>query len=281
MKLNSTKYPAYPLITCDPYFNVWSMSDTLYKDHTRHWTGSQQSMTGIIIIDGVAKTFMGKMRHNPLYNDCGPRAIEQKKAEVTPLKTIYTFSDESIELEVTFMTPLLPNDLKLLSRPVSYISYKIKSIDSKKHNCTIYMDVSALMAVNSPDDTVVFTKHNDILCCGRGKKDMLKKSGDNLRIDWGYLHIAAPSGKLGITDDLGKIIAYRENKNIDRSFIETEIKVSSEYPVLLIIQSPKKIQPAFSASDTTTFIHSNITESMLILITKKTAKHLPKYFMMQ
>lgn len=232
METNNTKYPAYPLITCDPYFNVWSMSDKLYDDHTRHWTGSQQSMTGIITIDGTAKTFMGKMRHNPLYNDCGPKPIEQKNVIVTPLKTIYTFSDESVKLEVTFMTPLLPDDLKLLSRPVSYISYKIKSLDSKKHNCSIYMDVSSLMAVNSPEDSVVFTDFNGVLCCGRDGKDMLKKSGDNLRIDWGYLHIAAPSGKLGITDDFAKVVYYRENCMIDRDLCNKEIKVSSEYPVL-------------------------------------------------
>ena len=125
METNNTKYPAYPLITCDPYFNVWSMSDTLYGDHTRHWTGSQQSMTGIITIDGTAKTFMGKMRHNPLYNDCGPKPIEQKNVRVTPLKTTYTFSDEAVELEVTFMTPLLPDDLKLLA--ARYLIFHIKS----------------------------------------------------------------------------------------------------------------------------------------------------------
>ncbi len=232
MKSQNTHYPAYPLISCDPYFNVWSMSDTLYGDQTRHWTGSQQSMTGIIVIDGTAKTFMGRLRHNPLYNAGSPKPIGQKSVKVTPLKTVYTFADDSIELEVTFMTPLIPTDLKLLSRPVSYISYKIKSIDSKKHNCRIYMDASALMAVDSSDDSVVFTKHLDVLCCSAAKQNMLKKSGDNLRIEWGHLHIAAPCGKLGITDDWGKIAPYREQHNVDREFIYKEIKVSDEYPVL-------------------------------------------------
>ena len=232
MKINNVNYSAYPLITCDPYFNVWSMSEKLYGDHTRHWTGSQQSMTGIIIIDGTPKTFMGKMRHNPFYNDCGPKPIEQRDVKVTPLKTIYTFADENIELEVTFMTPLLLDDLKLLSRPVSYISYKIKSLDSKVHNCTVYMDVSALMAVDSADESVVFSKECNILCCGRGKKEMLQKSGDNLRIDWGYLHLAAPEGKLGMTDDWGKIVSYREKNNINREVFGQEITVSPDYPVL-------------------------------------------------
>lgn len=232
MQSNNTKYSAYPLITCDPYFSVWSMSSTLYSDHMRHWTGAQQSMTGIIVIDGKPKTFMGKMRHNPLCNDCGPKPIKQKNVCVTPLKTIYTFADESIELEVTFMTPLIPDDLKLLSRPVSYISYKIKSLDFKKHDCSIYMDVSALMAVNTPDESVVFSKYGNIICCGNGNKNILNQSGDNLRINWGYLHIAAPSGTLGMTDDFGKVEYYRQQYIPDRNFYGKEIKVSDEYPVL-------------------------------------------------
>ena len=111
MNNNHCRYPAYPLITCDPFFSVWSMSDTLYCDHTRHWTGSQQSMTGIITIDGEQKIFMGKLRHNPYYNECGPNHIEQIGLEVTPLKTKYTFSDIKIELEVCFTTPLIKDRL--------------------------------------------------------------------------------------------------------------------------------------------------------------------------
>ena len=43
---------AIPLVTVDPYFNIWSFSDHLYDDTPRHWTGHQNSMTGIIRVDG-------------------------------------------------------------------------------------------------------------------------------------------------------------------------------------------------------------------------------------
>ena len=37
---------AIPLVANDPYFSIWSFTDKLTDDHTRHWTGVLQSMLG-------------------------------------------------------------------------------------------------------------------------------------------------------------------------------------------------------------------------------------------
>ncbi len=237
MNNSTNNYPAVPLITCDPYFNVWSMTEKLNDDFPRHWTGMQNPLTGIITVDGKEKIFMGKKRHNPYYHKFfgTPEKIEQTNLVITPLKTIYTFNDKKIELEITFTTPLLPDDLKLLSRPVSYMTYQIKSVDNKKHDVSVYVDVSGMLCTDTPEERVFFGKTENYVFLSSGEDDMLKESGDDKRISWGKVCISTPKGRLGFTDDHEKCSETEEYR---------EMRVMDKYPAIFAIDEYKDIDTA-------------------------------------
>src|SRR6185369_17263861 len=54
------KAPAYPLVVHDPYFSIWSFSDKLNESTTRHWTGADHSLIGLIKVDDKLYKFLGE-----------------------------------------------------------------------------------------------------------------------------------------------------------------------------------------------------------------------------
>jgi hypothetical protein len=327
--------PAYPLITHDPYFSVWSFTDNLNASPTKHWTGTNQSLTGMVKVDGKVYRFMGeqeqeflsalpasdeaaysmkyvetkpaegwekqgfadnswktgaapfgdgqaktrwtskdlwtrrtfnldhtdfknlnlKLMHDdnveiylngvsiyeckcftgkfiniPLDNkllkkgqntlaihvqntaggqwlDAGlvyekPNAAlagivtaKQTDVELNATQTSYTFSCGPVDLGVSFTSPLLMDNLDLLARPVSYVSFSLKSKDGKKHDAQVYFGASTDLAVNTSFQEVTAQQYKSggltILKAGTTEQPLLKKRGDDVRIDWGYVYIAA------------------------------------------------------------------------------------------
>ncbi|MDW8290393.1 MAG: DUF4965 domain-containing protein [Armatimonadota bacterium] len=181
--------PAVPLVTHDPYFSVWSFSDRLTDDWSKHWTGANHALCGMVRIDGKPYRFLGVL---PL----GVPSMRQTGLQVLPTRTVYTFEADGVQLQLTFLTPALPYNLEVLSRPVTYLLWQLRSTDGREHEVSLYLDASAEWAVNTVDQQVVWSRYRlgemDVMRVGTVQQPVLEKAGDNLRIDWGYFYLAVP-----------------------------------------------------------------------------------------
>jgi hypothetical protein len=185
--------PATPLIAHDPYFSIWSMADHLTDAETVHWTGSAQPLSGVARIDGISYRYMGHLpgrRPDPL------PAMEQTGSSITPTHTRYEFRQGGVTLELTFFTPAMTTDLDVLSRPVTYLSWSVQASDGQPHQVSLLLDVDPVIAVNDRGQQLVTfrnqTSRLNVLSAGSRDQSLLNRSGDNLRIDWGYFRLAVP-----------------------------------------------------------------------------------------
>lgn len=122
----------------------------------------------------------------------------QKSVKLNATQTIYEFTCGKTDLTLTFTSPLLINELDILARPVSYISAKVKANDGKQHAVQLYLGASTDIATNTSAQVVKAEKYNsnnlNILKAGTEEQAILKKRGDDLRIDWGYMYVATKTG---------------------------------------------------------------------------------------
>lgn len=180
--------PATPLVACDPYFSIWSTGRNLTDVETTHWTGRPHRLISLVRVDGKAYRVMGG-------NGNDLPAMEQSSLAVTPTRSIYELQGAGIAIELTFMTPSLPEDIDLLSRPITYVTYKLRSTDGKNHDVAILFSAGGELAVNDPQHLVatssVSGKNFDALKLGSVQQHVLGHQGDDIRIDWGYLYLAA------------------------------------------------------------------------------------------
>jgi hypothetical protein len=185
--------PAVPLVAHNPYFSIWSMADKLTDQNTRHWSGAEQPLAGLLRVDGSVYRYMGEEPSPDV------PAMRQLSVKVEATRTTYVFEAGGVQLELTFFTPAFPDDLEILSRPVTYLSWHIRAIDGKKHEVSVLLDIDPRIAVDREDDAVVWGRSRTgsltVLSVGSQEQRVLARSGDDVRIDWGYFHLAVPESQ--------------------------------------------------------------------------------------
>ena len=185
------RYPAVPLVTHTPYFNIWSMDNVPNRKPTCHWTGRPHPLTGSLRIGGREYGFLGETEF-PL--------MEMGSLEVTPTSTTYVMTCPEAQLAFRFTSPLLLDDYDLLSRPVTYLSVTVTGRHGREvRDAAVTVTADSALCLDRPGDSPVeyrpvsgsnFTAG----ALSNVEQKVLNRSGDDVRIDWGTLYLAAGQG---------------------------------------------------------------------------------------
>ncbi|KAA6459213.1 DUF4965 domain-containing protein [Acidobacteria bacterium AB60] len=205
--------PAVPLVAHDPYFSIWSDADRLTDKETVHWTGHRQPIAGVVRIDGKPYRFMGaEPRDVP--------AMDQLSLRVTPTHTIYEFQAAGVRLTATFFTPALPRDFDILSRPVTYLT--LTASGEPGHEVSALIDVDPIIAVDTADQPVTWGRSRagalTVLNVGSRDQRAVGRPGDDVRIDWGYFHLAVPDSESAqVSASHGALLSFVTNGTLPAS----------------------------------------------------------------
>ena len=71
--------------------------------------------------------------------------MPQLSVEVLPTRSIYEFANEQVHVNLTFMTPMLPDKLDILTRPITYITWTVEVIgwQDAQHQPLLWRERSA------------------------------------------------------------------------------------------------------------------------------------------
>ena len=185
--------PAVPLVTSDPYLSIWSAADHLTDRDTTHWTGHAQPLLSVIRIDGKPFRLMGR---DPV---AVPALPQLGLAVVMPTRTTYQFAGAGVHVTLTFLTPLLPHDLDLMGRPLTYLTWSARATDGGTHAVQLLYGTGAELAVDHLSQEVTWGRvpagELTLLKVGSRPQIRLGNPGDDTRIDWGYAYTGARTGE--------------------------------------------------------------------------------------
>jgi hypothetical protein len=204
--------PSVPLVVHDPYLSIWSPHDRLTDGWPTHWTGHEQRICMLVLVDGKPFRLVGP-------EPAGVPALKQESLRVDPTTTTAVFAGESVRVTLRFVTPALPDDLELLSQPGSFAFLDAEATDGRAHAISFYVDWSAAVAVDQPAQLVrgAVLEPGDFggtpaVSMASVEQNTLEKQGDDLRIDWGTAYLEAALGEARA--------AYGPADGLRRAFLE-------------------------------------------------------------
>lgn len=158
-----------------------------------------------VIAYHVHNTTGGALADIGLYTSAtGETLATQTACDVLPTSTYYTFTCGGVDLDLVFTAPFLMDDVELMSTPINYISYQVRSNDGEEHNVQFYFGTTPELTVDNNSQATVTTivTQNGRQYIKSGSKDqkVLGKAGDLITIDWGYLYLPDVNGSVAVAD---------------------------------------------------------------------------------
>ena len=184
------RLPALPLIANDPYFSIWMPGDTLTAAEPVHWSGAPKPLSGHAVIDGKEYCCLGKSSRPEM---------ETVSLRVTPTRTVAVMTADGVELTVVFWSPALPEDLDVLSIPITFVDFSVRSLDGKKHAVSLSFRASDSLCYDGyaapPMTGDEFAAGGlQMAFIGQAQQRPLGHSGDHITMDWGYLYMGSGTG---------------------------------------------------------------------------------------
>ena len=193
---------AYPLWIADPMFSIWSPSDELNGGDTMFWTRKTRKTFGLVRWHGRVYSFMGKLS--------GTDALKQESVSVTAYTTDYEFSCPEFRLKVSFVSPLTPDDLEILSCPVCYTQYEIIPKDGKiaeDFSISVVLDEGyCYEEADTVTGGVIPMNGYEAAYFSRNRNLVMSSSNDGYAADWGDTYIAGEEAWFIPTSSLNKFL---------------------------------------------------------------------------
>lgn len=198
---------------------------------------------------GGAYTDFGVFKNVALNNE-NVITAQQKSVSVLATNTYYTFACGPVELDVVFTAPMLINDYDLLSSPVNYISYQVRSVDNKVHDVQFYLGASTFLAVNKTNQptisSTVINKGVKYLKTGTIEQPILAKTGDGICIDWGYFYLPNINGEVCLDSDNDIKASFFSDGTLPQGKTEIVNRKPSTSPTLAYVHDFGKVAQASS-----------------------------------
>lgn len=219
------RLPALPLIASDPYLSIWMPADTLTQTDACHWSGPAKPIRGEMTVDGNACRFLG----------AGP-APEAALAELCVSATQTRFVSEfgGVRLETRFVTPALPDDLDLLSMPVTLVTFAATSLDGAAHDVSVRLHLSDRLCYDGDIRPAMTGAEFELFgrraaWCGQATQKPLSHSADHITIDWGYLYLTGDGTSALVGDGVQATLPLHMDGSLARVVIAYDDIASINY----------------------------------------------------